>query len=367
MENQIIDAVIILLIALVFFLVIKRNHQNKFHLDYIIIHTVLLLSATSLFKGIQFYNIGSVFFDLINILHISSFVFLILHVCSAIQGYKKEISYLFFIPLILYTLIIILNYFEVYLLNYKTVKSNILLLKINNPVYFSDKVFVKSIVSISLFIYLLRICLKEIRISNRIKKIQLYEIWIYSYLFVLIETILITSCYYFNIINPVFDEGIQLIILINSILSLIFFIFNPVLFSYFPLLKKVDIIEQFLIEETYSKIENLMKNEKAYLKRRLTIYDIMAHTGCNKLKVQKAILTNTKLNFNDFVNSYRVNRVVELIEKGYLINKNLKSLSEDAGFNSPQTFYRAFKKIKGVTPTKYWTKIRVLKLKEAKK
>jgi AraC-like DNA-binding protein len=349
-----IDAAIGILILLICFLWVKRNYQNKFHLDYILIHTALLLISSLIYKGILSYDIGTSFFDLINILHIGSFVYLILHVQSAIKGYKTKITPLFCIPIVLYILIMILNYYGIYILKYNTVKMDFLLLKIDNPIFFSDKILIKSIGVIPLFVYLLRLCLKHIHLSNTIKKKQLYKIWIYSYLFILFETLLITNYYYFNITNPVFDNTIQLIIRINVMTSFTFFLFNPFILKYLPLIKKINIIENKIHEDTFFNVQFFLLNEKAYLKKRITIEDVVNRIGTNKKKVQKAIFANSQLNFNDFLNSYRINRCIELIHSNYLIKKNLKSLSLESGFNSHQTFYRAFKKNKGCTPTEYW-------------
>ena len=359
MENRIIDAAIGILIILICFLWIKRNYQNKFHLDYIIIHTALLLVASLTYKGIMSYDIGTSFFDLTHILHIGSFIYLTLHVESAIKGYKTKISPLFCIPIILYILIMILNYYGIYILKYNTVKLDVLLLKIDNPIFFSDKILIKAIGVIPLFLYLFRLCAKHIRLSNTIKKKRLYEIWIYSYLFILVETILITNCYYFNIINPVFDNTIQLIIRINAMASIIFFLCNPFILKYLPLIKGINIIEKKIHVDTFSMVHFFFNNEEAYLKKRITIEDVVDRIGTTKKKVQKAILANSQLNFNDFVNSYRINRSIELIDSNYLIKKNLKSLSVESGFNSHQTFYRAFKKNKGCTPTEYWKDFKI--------
>jgi AraC-like DNA-binding protein len=366
MGNHIIDITIGILIILICFLSIKRNYQNKFHLDYIINHTFLLLASSLIYKGIMSYDIGTSFFDLIHILHIGSFIYLTLHVESAIKGNKTKISPLFGIPIVLYMLVMILNYYGIYILNYHTVKSSVLLLKIDNPIFFSDKILIKSIGVIPIFVYLFRLCFKHIRFSNTIRKKRLYEIWIYSYLFILVETILITNCYYFNITNPVFDNTIQLIIRINAMASVIFFLSNPFILKYLPLIKGINIIEEKNHVDTFSMVQYFFKNEKAYLKKRITIKDVVDHIGTNKKKVQKAIFSKSQLNFNDFVNSYRIERSIELIDSNYLIKKNLKSLSVESGFNSHQTFYRAFKKNKGCTPTEYWKDFKNSKISEEK-
>lgn len=316
-------------------------------------HTFLLLLSTAIYKGIKFNTLDIAFFDLINILHIASLVFLILHVESAIKGIKSKINWLFLIPIALYFLIITLNYFGVYILHYKTEKVIFLLVQIVEPIYFSDKMLIKLVVNTTLLIYIFKLCNDHINSSVTIKKIRLYKIWIYSYLFLLFETLLFNCSYYFSILNPVFDNSIHLIVRINVISSLLFFLANPVLLNYLPLIKRVHIFDPEMIEDTFTMVKNLFQNERLYLKNRLTIEDVVISVGSTKKKVQKAILINTQLNFNDFVNTYRVDKSIELINNNYLVKMNLKSLAIASGFNSHQTFFRAFKKVKGCTPTEY--------------
>ena len=353
MNNLIVYIVILLLFSVFVFLLINRNSENKFHLDYILIHTSLLLLSTIIYKGINLNLIGLNFFDLINMLHLASFAYLILHVESAVKGIKSKINWLFFIPVAFYLLIMFLNNFGVYILNYETKKFDFLLIQIIDPIYFSDKLLLKLIAISTLISCLLRFCRSHINSSVTIKKNRLYKIWIYSYLFILLETLFLNCSYYFSILNPVFDSKIYVIARINVISSLLFFIANPVLLKYLPFIKKIDIIEPAIHKVTFIMVTNLFQNECYYLKRRLTIDDIVSAIGSSKRKVQKAIFSNTQLNFNDFVNSYRIEKSIELINKDYLIKMNLKSLAKASGFNSHQTFFRAFKKIKGCTPTEY--------------
>ena len=264
MKGQIINSVLIVLVCLVVFLLAKRSNENKFHLDFIIIHTFLLLSSTVVYKLIQLDAIGILFFDLINILHIASFVFLILHIESAVKGYKVKI---------------LGNYFGIYLLHYSTLKTIFLIIQIEDPAYFSDKLFVKLVGNAALLAYLFRFCMAHIDASVTIKKTRLYKIWVYSYLILLFETLFVSSCYYFSILNPVFDASILLIIRINAISSLLFFLANPVLLNYLPLIKRVHIVDPAILEDTFVLVKNLFQNEHLYLKKRLAIEDVVISVG----------------------------------------------------------------------------------------
>jgi AraC-like DNA-binding protein len=353
MEFKIIYLVLAALTTLFIYLLLKRSHQNKFHLDYIIGHTFLLLVSASIYIGIENHFIETFLFDLINLLHIGSVVFLILHVASIVRGYREKVKWLFFAPLAIYAIIMLINYLGYYFLRYNTIKTDFLLLQIDNPIYFSDKLLSKFLGYSSLLLYLLRICFTEIDASLTIQKKLLYKVWIYSYLFLLFETILISCSYYFNIINPFFDPYVNLLIRFNANLSLLFFFFNPALLYYLPIIKMVRIVNQVENKNTFFLINNFFKNEQIYLEKRLTIGKVSSNIGVSKNKIQQSIHHNTNLNFNDFVNTYRIQDAIERIKKGDLRSMDLKSIATLAGFNSHQTFFRAFKKVKGCTPKAY--------------
>jgi AraC-like DNA-binding protein len=58
-------------------------------------------------------------------------------------------------------------------------------------------------------------------------------------------------------------------------------------------------------------------------------------------------------NFNDWINLYRVREFKELLEKPESRKYTMTGLSQEAGFSSKASFYRAFKKATGVTPSDY--------------
>jgi AraC-like DNA-binding protein len=57
--------------------------------------------------------------------------------------------------------------------------------------------------------------------------------------------------------------------------------------------------------------------------------------------------------FNDFVNKYRIEYILNKMNIAHLDMYTLESLSKEAGFSHKSSFYRAFKKIYNVTPLEY--------------
>lgn len=102
--------------------------------------------------------------------------------------------------------------------------------------------------------------------------------------------------------------------------------------------------------ELSRKIESLMKSERLYTDPELSLAQLASRLGCNAGLVSKTINQSFQLNFNDFINRFRVDAVKELILKGEHKKQTLLGLAFDAGFNSKATFNRAFKKFSGKSP-----------------
>ena len=67
------------------------------------------------------------------------------------------------------------------------------------------------------------------------------------------------------------------------------------------------------------------------------------------------------LGFKEYINGFRVKYSMKLIGEKYLLRHSVIALSQASGFNSPQTFFRVFKKINKITPAEYWKAINDLK------
>lgn len=57
--------------------------------------------------------------------------------------------------------------------------------------------------------------------------------------------------------------------------------------------------------------------------------------------------------FTDFINRHRINYVIAQLDKGSNQNMSIEGIATEAGFASRSTFYAAFKKITGLTPSEY--------------
>ena len=90
-------------------------------------------------------------------------------------------------------------------------------------------------------------------------------------------------------------------------------------------------------------LEQAIKNDQIYLKHDICLPELARHIGTNRYYLSKLINSEYNMNFSDFINRYRVQDAIEMIEA----NHNEISLSEIAtksGFKSYISFSRNFKR-----------------------
>lgn len=106
------------------------------------------------------------------------------------------------------------------------------------------------------------------------------------------------------------------------------------------------------IEGLQIKLETLNKNDKPFLNPDLTLDDLAALLGTNHTYLSSFINHRFGINFNDYLNSLRVEHACTLLlTQGQQLS--MDQVYERSGFHSRSTFYAAFKKHTGVTPAAY--------------
>ncbi|HEY9117395.1 MAG TPA: helix-turn-helix domain-containing protein [Roseivirga sp.] len=101
------------------------------------------------------------------------------------------------------------------------------------------------------------------------------------------------------------------------------------------------------------KVEALMLKEKLFENPALMLTDLSMKLDTNSKTISQVINQGFNMNFNDFVNHYRVNAIRSKIEAGEHQVKTLLGLALECGFNSKSTFNRAFKRATNLTPKEY--------------
>lgn len=137
-------------------------------------------------------------------------------------------------------------------------------------------------------------------------------------------------------------------------------------------LKTVNVFEEELtnLEESNSKNElekdygewkdrlsQLMLDKRLFENPRLALSDVANELGTTTKVISSAVNSGFKMNFNDFVNHYRIEAVKEKLNQGEQNTTTLLGIAYDCGFNSKATFNRAFKKGTTLSPKDYLEKI----------
>jgi YesN/AraC family two-component response regulator len=105
--------------------------------------------------------------------------------------------------------------------------------------------------------------------------------------------------------------------------------------------------------EVFSKVVGLM-DEKHYITNpNLSLNDMTKLIGVNHLYISSAINNISGKNFNRFVNGYRIEEAQRILLDKNSKNLTLEEIAKQSGFSSPNTFYRHFKDITGLTPKEF--------------
>jgi AraC-like DNA-binding protein len=103
-----------------------------------------------------------------------------------------------------------------------------------------------------------------------------------------------------------------------------------------------------------TKLQALMEQQRVYKKEGLTIGVLAELLNEQEYKLRRLI--NGQLgfrNFNDFLNQYRVNEACEILSDPAQVKKTILEIAYDLGYQSIGPFNKAFKDLKGTTPTAY--------------
>lgn len=116
-------------------------------------------------------------------------------------------------------------------------------------------------------------------------------------------------------------------------------------------------------QELFNRLENLMKSEKIFRETDLTLDRIASLLDSNRTYVSSVINKYAGMTFPNYLNNYRIGEAISIISDPDR-DIVLKALCNELGYKSMTSFYRAFQKETGCTPSVYREK--VLKLKKEK-
>jgi AraC-like DNA-binding protein len=109
--------------------------------------------------------------------------------------------------------------------------------------------------------------------------------------------------------------------------------------------------QTIVIDNTWKeKVLTAVVHQKKYQNPELTLTQLAKDLQTNASLLSKVINQSFGMNFNDFINYYRIEEVKQKLQDKANINLTIMAIAYDAGFNSKATFNRAFKKLTGKNP-----------------
>ena len=163
--------------------------------------------------------------------------------------------------------------------------------------------------------------------------------------------------------NSLFETNI--IEFITTFLMLGYFFFIPTFMydPYFTSEKEVTSVQKTTQFKTATynhleKIEQYFNLHKSYLNPDYTITQLEREIKIPARQISKAIKLIRNQNFNQFLNEYRINYLVQHVSVETALKTNFQDLAFQVGFNSVNNFYAHFKNYVGCTPKTYYANLK---------
>ncbi|MBL7784761.1 MAG: AraC family transcriptional regulator [Chitinophagales bacterium] len=112
-------------------------------------------------------------------------------------------------------------------------------------------------------------------------------------------------------------------------------------------------IDTAIIVELYQKIRDCMEDDKLYIDPELSLGNLADILNTNTKYLSFCINSYFGKNFSNFINEYRVQEAMRLINSDHINQYTLEAIAELSGFKSRSAFIAAFKKVTGQTPSHF--------------
>jgi YesN/AraC family two-component response regulator len=111
--------------------------------------------------------------------------------------------------------------------------------------------------------------------------------------------------------------------------------------------------EARVVDILRNRLNTYMLQQKPFLKEHYTLKDLSDEMGIPLHQLSAFLNKQVGMNFNDYLNQFRIRYCEELIKNELPGKVNLKELIYRSGFHNRNTFSAAFKKFTGKTPSDY--------------
>ena len=117
--------------------------------------------------------------------------------------------------------------------------------------------------------------------------------------------------------------------------------------------KKEELIDKNLMLDIAKSLENVMKEEKPFLNKNLSLSILADKLGIRTHVLSFVLNTHYNENFYTYVNNFRIDYCKTLLKNPKKQHLSIEGIALEGGFGSKSTFNTLFKKQSGMTPTQY--------------
>lgn len=103
----------------------------------------------------------------------------------------------------------------------------------------------------------------------------------------------------------------------------------------------------------YQALQTCLANDRCYRQPDLKVGDLAALLGLSPGYVSRLVNVHAGMGFNDLINRYRVEEILERLNAQEHRQKTIQAIAEECGFRAKSTFHAAFRKQTGVTPSEW--------------
>ncbi|WP_299116558.1 helix-turn-helix domain-containing protein [uncultured Winogradskyella sp.] len=235
------------------------------------------------------------------------------------------------------------------------------ILYLNGHHYFPYKGFIYTCLGFSLVFYGLRTLFYIKRNSKsidgrRTKLVHLKWVKHYTLLFLTISLcyIICLSIISFSYFHH-FEVFLSIILIFSLLIHFVGFraIIESNIISEKPTIKSNKLLSDEKTSYIKKEIIYLLEVDEVYTKNDLSSQFFTTKLQINTQYLSYVINNEFNCNLTHLINSYRIVKAKQMINDKDYNHLNLLGIAMEVGFNTKNTFIRAFKKHTGMTPTKY--------------
>lgn len=169
----------------------------------------------------------------------------------------------------------------------------------------------------------------------------------------------------FGLMDPSYDYFVDLLIVIFIGMLAFFGFVQPDVFAGRSVREMVPFIKyrktgltSGLSLKMKERLMRIMEDQELFLNSELRLNDLADALDLSRNHTSQVINEHFNLSFFDFVNSYRIDYAKKLLLRRINDRSTIAQIAFEAGFNNRASFYKAFRKFTGISPSDFITRHR---------